>query len=506
MLFLLTSLFFLNKEMRKNQQKLDRAERELELRRSIEDCMGLGVLITDRDDKIVYANNSLSRLTGYNVSELMNKEPPYPFWGDSSPIPSSFFKNVPLKDEMFPIHYDLTVRNKDDETFDALILLSPFKSPYNENIGWIYMILDNTLEASSKILINDAIASYQRLLNSVLSCISVVTHKPSGSLLGIHNNVYNDQLGNTVEGHLIISKAFKAPFDAQGTREGEVWVDELSRWFDVSEARITLPGGSHVTMQTALDITDKKNSEKTLEEQTSKMEVSSRLITLGEMASTITHEINQPLTAITAYANTALEVLGNSPNLNRNQVLEVFQKIATQAGRIDKIIKNIRSFAKRRPTTMECVPLANVINDSVELSKLLEKKYGNIRVVYEIPKSMPNVLCDPVQIIQILMNLIRNAADAVTEHKSPDGTITVSAKISATDVCIAVADRGPGINDTMKASLFTPFFSTKKNGLGLGLSTCQTIAESHNTRIQVFDNPGGGTIFSFELRICSDSN
>ena len=108
----------------------------------------------------------------------------------------------------------------------------------------------------------------------------------------------------------------------------------------------------------------------------------------------------------------------------------------------------------------------SVFSDTMELGRLIEKKYAGVHVVYELPAVVPDVICDPVQIMQILMNLIRNAAEA------------------------------------MKASLFTPFFSTKKNGLGLGLSTCQTIAESHNSRLRVRDNEGGGTVFFFDLKIC----
>ena len=223
------------------------------------------------------------------------------------------------------------------------------------------------------------------------------------------------------------------------------------------------------------------------------MENSSRLITLGEMASTIMHEINQPLTAITAYANTALEVIDRAPEVNKTQVLEIYRKIANQAARIDKIIKNIRAFAKRRPTTLECVSLNSVFSDTMELGRLIEKKYAGVHVVYELPAVVPDVICDPVQIMQILMNLIRNAAEAILEHGSEDKTIMVSAKVGAKDVELSVGDHGPGISDTMKASLFTPFFSTKKNGLGLGLST---------SRLRVRDNEGGGTVFFFDLKIC----
>lgn len=504
MLFLLISLFFLNKEMRKNQADLDRANRELELRRSIEDSISSAIMITDLENKIVYTNPAAQVITGYSEEELQGKTPPYPFWTDTSVLPATLLGDPSKLDPAaFPYRFDLLVRRKDDEQLNVLLLATPFYSSYNEHIGWIYMMRDNTIESQSMNLTNDAIASYQRLLNSVMSCISVVSHKPTGTMLGIHNDHYTEQLGNTAEGHLAISRACKIPFNPQGSREAEVWVDSLERWFSITEARVTLPGGSHVTLQSAQDITQRKINEKELEDQTNRMENSSRLITLGEMASTITHEINQPLTAITAYANTAIEVIGNAPEVNRGQVLEIYKKIANQAGRIDKIIKNIRAFAKRRPTTLENVPLANVINDTQELGKLIEKKYAGIRIVYELPKVLPNVLCDPVQIMQILMNLIRNAAEAILEAGCTDRTIAVIAKVGANEVELQVADHGPGISDTMKASLFTPFFSTKKNGLGLGLSTCQTIAESHNTRLRVRDNEGGGTVFVFDLKICS---
>ncbi|WP_347281218.1 sensor histidine kinase, partial [Turicimonas muris] len=197
--------------------------------------------------------------------------------------------------------------------------------------------------------------------------------------------------------------------------------------------------------------------------------------------------------------------MDNASEVNKKQVIEVFQKVAAQATRIDKIIKNIRSFAKRRSTSLEPILLGNVLNDTMELGKLIEKKYNGVRLNYEVPKTLPTVMCDPVQVVQILLNLIRNAADACTEAKSPNLEITVRVTKEEDHVAIAVEDHGPGINDTMKASLFTPFFSTKKNGLGLGLSTCQTIAEAHNTRLEVRDNPGGGTIFSFELKIVANN-
>ncbi len=501
MLFLLVLLFFLNKKTRKNQQALEEAEREIALRRSIEFSSQIGMIVTDKSSRIIYVNARVTHITGYGENELVGKEAPYPFWGDNTLLPSSIINSGRLQKEDFPYRFDLTIRRKNSEMLKGLLLVSPFYSQKMEHIGWIYLLRDNTFDFNSQTLVNDTLASYQKLLDSVGSCISVVTQKPSGAVLGIRNSAYKNELGATVQGHLLISNAFKASFGADGKRQEEVWVEDLNKWFAVTEARVTLPGGSHVTLQTAQDITDKKITEKTMEEQTTKMENSSRLVTLGEMASTITHEINQPLTAIVAYTSTAIEVLGNAPVINKNQVLEIFGKIFTQANRIDKIIKNIRSFAKRRNTMLEPTPLANVLADTVELGKLIEKKYNGVSISYQVPRELPTVMCDPVQIVQILMNLIRNSADAITESNSEDKTITVKVERLGCDVRLSVSDHGPGISDTMKASLFTPFFSTKKNGLGLGLSTCKTIAESHNTRLNVRDNDVQGVIFSFELKV-----
>ena len=489
MLFLLLLLFFLYKKMVQNQNALDAATKEVELRRSIERSMLMGVLITDMNSTIIYLNQSMCNLCGYSENELLGKESPYPFWGDSTPLPSTILSAKDLNASELPYRFDITIRKKNSQKIKGMLLASPFYSQDGEQSGWIYLIRDNTNDFNSQTLINDAIASYEKLLNSVNSCISVVTHKPSGNILGMRNDLYVETMGSTVKGHQDISRSFHEPFNAEGKRTGDIWVSSMKKWFNVSESRITLPGGSHVTLQTAQDITDKKISEKNLEEQTNKMEISSRLITLGEMASTIT----------------AIEVMDNASEVNKKQVIEVFQKVAAQATRIDKIIKNIRSFAKRRSTSLEPILLGNVLNDTMELGKLIEKKYNGVRLNYEVPKTLPTVMCDPVQLVQILLNLIRNAADACTEAKSPNLEITVRVTKEEDHVAIAVEDHGPGINDTMKASLFTPFFSTKKNGLGLGLSTCQTIAEAHNTRLEVRDNPGGGTIFSFELKIVANN-
>ena len=200
MLFLLLLLFFLYKKMVQNQNALDAATKEVELRRSIERSMLMGVLITDMNSTIIYLNQSMCNLCGYSENELLGKESPYPFWGDSTPLPSTILSAKDLNASELPYRFDITIRKKNSQKIKGMLLASPFYSQDGEQSGWIYLIRDNTNDFNSQTLINDAIASYEKLLNSVNSCISVVTHKPSGNILGMRNDLYVETMGSTVKG------------------------------------------------------------------------------------------------------------------------------------------------------------------------------------------------------------------------------------------------------------------------------------------------------------------
>jgi signal transduction histidine kinase len=402
----------------------------------------------------------------------------------------------------FPFRLDMKFESKDERTFVASILMTPFFSEKHRQTGWLFMVRDNSSEAKAQFLINDALSSYQKLLNSVKSCISVVRHSPSGSILGIRNTPYTEQLGYTINGHQAISDAFTIPFDATGRREEVVWVPSLERWFNATEIRMTLSEGNLATMQAALDVTVAKAASDSLERQAQKMEASSRFISLGEMASTVTHEINQPLTAISTYSNTALEVFSANPNaFTPEKALEVFTKIRDQSNRIAKIIHNIRTFSQKKAATTSIVHIETIVNDSMEFARLIEKR-SNVKVICETEAGLPDVECDALQIVQVVINLIRNAADAIAEKNCPDRRVffRVRAVEDGTYVRFEIADHGPGISDAFKKTLFLPFYTTKKDGLGLGLSICRSIIEAHSSRLRLEDNEGGGAMFFFELK------
>lgn len=498
---LFISLIFISRKISSLKKQLVTLSKRDERFKEIEGSLPLGLLVTDLDYRIQFVNHTTENLMGYSEEELINKPQPWSFLGGTT-IPKVAINRI-YSQSIFPIRLDIKIHRKDETETPTSVLLSPFYDKNETQTGWIFVLRDNTPEANAQYLINDALATYQKLLNSVSACISVVQHSPSGSILSIRNLPYTQELGHSIDGHLAISKAFSTPFNAQGIRNELVWVDSLSRWFNATEIRMTLSGGALVTMQTAQDVTTTKIQEESLEQQANRMEASARLISLGEMASSVTHEINQPLTAISTYSSTALELIEKNPEIiTLEKVVEVFTKINTQAKRIERIIKNIRNFSQKKRASMVIVSVNTIVADTVELAQLIEKK-SRVTIIYEIDRTLPDVECDPLQIVQVLLNLIRNAADSLSENNVGDNRIWfVIHKLPDQDVIrFEVADHGVGIPDSLKESLFTPFFTTKKDGLGLGLPICRSIIEAHSSRLMVEDNQPTGAKFHFELKI-----
>lgn len=501
---LLLALLFLTVRTEKQKRKLLYLDRENKLYQSIEYSMTVGIIVCDMDFRIIFCNGAVQQITGYRQDELLDKKQPWPFLTKKYLTKSAFTQNNFSRDK--DLRFDIRITRADDKKVNCAFLASPFYSSEKKQIGWLCTLRDNTAEAKGQHLINDTLTSYRKLLNSVSSCISLVQNSPSGGILGIRNTIYTKQLGNSIDGHLAISRAFTVPFNTDGQRHETVWVESLDRWFNVNETRVRLTEGTLVTMQVALDVTTAKKAEESLETQARKMEISSRLITLGEMASTITHEINQPLTAISTYSNTVLEIIHNNPeSLGLDRIEEVLTKISTQSKRIERIIQNIRSFSQRKAAVQTKVAIPLLVNDTMELAQMTEKRH-RVKIITNIEANLPFIECDRMQIFQVLLNLIRNAADAINGHKSLDRRIFFNVRLQQDKrhVLFEVADHGPGISDTMKKNIWTPFLTTKSGGLGLGLPICRSIIESHSSRLLVRDNDNGGVIFYFELKVADD--
>ncbi|HSW11903.1 MAG TPA: PAS domain S-box protein [Solimonas sp.] len=222
-----------------------------------------------------------------------------------------------------------------------------------------------------------------------------------------------------------------------------------------------------------------------------------RLGSLGEMVSGIAHEVNQPLTAIATYASACKRLL-LSGQAQPQELAEVLDKISTQAERAGQVIRGLRKLARRQDQVS--VPLeVNVLVS--EVARLLEFEFRNagFELVQWLAPDLPTVLGDGVQIQQVVLNLLRNAVEAMAESASSD-TVELITRARGDHVEICVEDRGPGLNDSGLQRLFEPFHTTKPQGMGLGLSICKSIISSHGGELVHESREGGGARFRISLR------
>jgi two-component system sensor kinase FixL len=251
------------------------------------------------------------------------------------------------------------------------------------------------------------------------------------------------------------------------------------------------------------DLTERQQTETRLQELQSELVHVSRLTALGEMASALAHELNQPLSAIANYLKGSSRLLASeAPPLSRIQ--EAINKAAEQALRAGEIIRRLRDFVSRGETERRIESLSKLIEEAGALA-LVGVKDSGVRVRFEYAPAADLVLADRVQIQQVVLNLIRNAVDAMQE--SPRRELVVStARTDRFHVQVSVADTGSGIAPEVAEQLFQPFITTKRQGMGVGLSISRTIVEAHGGRIWVEPTPGGGATFRFTLNSADEES
>jgi two-component system sensor kinase FixL len=225
----------------------------------------------------------------------------------------------------------------------------------------------------------------------------------------------------------------------------------------------------------------------------------SRHTALGEMASTLAHEINQPLTAINNYLKGSQRLLDRMDDKAAPVLRDALGKAAEQAMRAGHIIRRLREFVARGESERRIESLPKLIEDASTLA-LVGARENGIAVSFRLDPKAGFVLADRIQIQQVLVNLIRNAMEVMIETAS-ERQLEIATAATADDVVeVSVSDTGAGLVPEVAANLFQPFVTTKRKGMGLGLSICRTIVESHGGKIWVENRPGGGTIFRFTLR------
>jgi two-component system sensor histidine kinase DctS len=267
----------------------------------------------------------------------------------------------------------------------------------------------------------------------------------------------------------------------------------------VFEAPLIDALGQHAGwMGSVLDITEQKRTREQARQQEERLQQSSRLITMGEMASTLAHELNQPLAAIASYTSGCMNRLQDERPIDRGELLDIHERITRQARRAGEIIRRVHDFVRRSEPKREPLDLNAVIRDAVGLIEAdARKRQMHLRV--ELADPMPQVEADAVMIEQIVVNLVRNAMDAMRELPASTRVVEVCSAHEGRFATVSISDRGAGIPAEIAARLFEPFFTTKPEGMGMGLNICRSIAELHHGRLGFEVRPGGGTIFTLSL-------
>jgi two-component system sensor kinase FixL len=224
-----------------------------------------------------------------------------------------------------------------------------------------------------------------------------------------------------------------------------------------------------------------------------------RLSTMGEMAAGLSHEINQPLTAIATYAQACQRLLGAEVTPVSAELHEALGQIGKQALRAGEVIRRLRSLVRSREFRRETIDCNELIQDLAALA-VTDARAADVRLILDLAPGLPPVTGDPIQLQQVLLNLVRNAIDSLADSGSAQREIVVRTALGeGGDVEIAVLDRGPGVPQDIAVKLFTPFFTTKAQGTGLGLAISSTIVRAHGGRLSYRENQDGGACFYFTL-------
>jgi two-component system sensor kinase FixL len=277
--------------------------------------------------------------------------------------------------------------------------------------------------------------------------------------------------------------------------------EEFPIFLSVGEVKDT----SHIQFVGIIrDISEQERDRVDARQSRERLSHASRLSSMGELAAGIAHEMNQPLSAISSYAQASKRLLQSSTQENKLKVVAALDKICNQAIRASDVIYRLRTFVKKRVTQRESVDLNELILETVNLAKV-DTRILNHEVIIELcHHNKPYVIADPVQIQQVLLNLIRNGIDAM-EHIKRAPLRIHSQWLSDVMIEVSVIDCGHGMDQETGSSIFSPFFTTKETGMGMGLAVSQTIIHAHGGRIYFGPSRPSGCIFSFSLPAIVDS-
>ena len=518
------------RHMRRRLQMQAALISEMNFRRAMENSMLTGMRAMDMEGRISYVNPAFCAMTGFSEADLIGQHPPFPHWPHDRRNENARLLEQELQGRSPIGGIEVKIMRKDTSIFDARMYVSPLIDPKGQQTGWMTSMTNIT---EAKRIRDQLTASHERfttVLEGLDTAVSVLSVHEAELLFA--NRSYRLWFGADAKGHAQLSggeTSLPMPLDSDfgdavdglgglptqelteaGSDSREIYVEPLGKWFDVRARYLQWTDGRLAQMLIATDISERRNAETVAAHQAERAQVTSRLVTMGEMASSVAHELNQPLTAITNYCNGMVTRVENDA-IDKGDLIAALQKTSRQAERAGQIIHRIRAFVKRSEPQRQKASAQTIVEDAVDLAGI-ELRRRNVAIQTYVAQRLPPLMVDPILIEQVVLNLLKNAAEAIDNAKLPTPRRRIELRVvprhtlEEGDVIeFTVSDKGPGLKDEVIARMYEAFFSTKVDGLGIGLSLCRSIIESHRGRIKAVNLYNGetpaGCRFSFTLPV-----
>ncbi len=510
--FVIWSLWSVLKQMQVRQEAEASLRTETSFRNAMENSTPVGIRAHDMDKRITYVNRAFCEMTGWSAKELIGLTPPFPFWPDSRRDELVEKMNRALQSEVVSkTGIEGVILRHDGSQIQTRTFIAPLINEKGKQTGWVTSLID----ISEPKKIREELAVSQERFITVLegldAAVSVVDLENDKLLFA--NRFYRENFGDDAKGHFKLSgnsnnletlhdvaedlqespPGIPTSFLYQESESEEVQLDDGSnKWYEVRRRFIPWVDGHLAQLLITTDITIRKEADDLVRQQEERMQFTSRLTTMGEMASSLAHELNQPLSAISNYCmGVAKRLEGNiDPDLKK-EILPALEKASEQAHRAGTIIQRIRGFVKRSEPQRKFSSMTEIINDAVGLLEI-EANRHRLSITSSLADNLPEVNVDPVLILQVLVNLLKNALDSVREayplsSRWSAPPVNISADLDTSTfpamMRIRVTDSGGGIAESVIERMFEPFFSTKVDGMGMGLNICRSIIESHHGRL-----------------------
>jgi len=490
---------------------------ETAFRKAMEESTVTGLRAIDTEGRIIYANRAFCEMTGFSAEELVGRLPPFPYWPPEEAESLQRDVDTTLAGKAPRGGFELKIMRKNGERFFVRLYIAPLIDGSGRQRGWMASMNDITEPKRARAALEAANERFVTVLEGLDAavCVAALDDGRGPARILFANRAFKTIFGFDCVGrdYWLATADCQPPREqltrtareiaSGGTLPAELFDAELmhaqsGHWYSVHERVIRWVDGQTVRMQIAVDITDRKQMEVAQRQQQERLQRTSRLITMGEMASSLAHELNQPLAAIANYC--AGCVTRMQSGIGRpEELLGAMQKASQQAERAGKIVRRVREFVKSREPNRAPADLARIIDDAVGFADIEARKVG-ARIDVRLAPDLPAALVDSIMIEQVALNLGKNGLEAMQATPPAHRELSVRAGMNAAGMIqVSVTDRGHGIAGRDLEQLFSAFYTTKTDGMGMGLSICRSIVEYHNGRLWAEANPRGGTVFHFTL-------